>query len=236
MSIQDGEFAGVEALVRWQHPTMGLLYPGDFLPIAEENGMMTVLGRKVFQLAARQILEWQRQGLWTRVAINVCPTQFMNIEFAQDMISLAKKMGVMPTQIILEITEGVPLRNVEAANEQLDTLKRAGFRIALDDFGTGYCNLDQLRRVNFDCLKLDRSMIEQVHESKEANAAVEFAINCAHNMNKKVVAEGVETLEQYEELARLGCYFAQGYLLGRPMTAEQIVERFGLATVVPIAA
>ncbi len=227
VSVEDGALMGVEALVRWQHPSKGLLYPADFLPIAEAKGMMSQLGRKVFELAAKQVREWQKYGLWTRVAINVNPTQFMNANFADEFIAMAKTLGVLPQQFVLEITETVAMSNTDAANEQLTNLKAAGFRIAIDDFGVGYSNLAQLYRLQFDFIKVDRSLIEHIDTDINAQRIIAFTIGMAHEMGKHVVAEGIETEGQRRELSRLGCDYGQGYLFGRPMPSEEILKRYG---------
>lgn len=227
VSVEDGALMGVEALVRWQHPSKGLLYPADFLPIAEAKGMMSQIGRKVFELSAKQVREWQKYGLWTRVAVNVCPTQFMNANFADEYIALAKTMGVLPQQFVLEITETVAMSNSDAANEQLTKLKAAGFRIAIDDFGVGYSNLAQLYRLQFDFIKVDRSLIEHIDTDINAQRIIGFTIGMAHEMGKHVVAEGIETEGQRRELSKLGCDYAQGYLFGKPMPSADIIERYG---------
>ncbi len=227
VSVEDGSLMGVEALVRWQHPSKGLLYPADFLPIAEAKGMMSQLGRKVFELSAKQVREWQKHGLWTRVAVNVCPTQFMNANFADEYIALAKTMGVLPQQFVLEITETVAMSNTDAANDQLAKLKAAGFRIAIDDFGVGYSNLAQLYRLQFDFIKVDRSLIEHIDTDINAQRIIGFTIGMAHEMGKHVVAEGIETEGQRRELSKLGCDYAQGYLFGKPMPTADIIERYG---------
>lgn len=227
VSVEDGALMGVEALVRWQHPSKGLLYPADFLPIAEAKGMMSQIGRKVFELSAKQVREWQKHGLWTRVAVNVCPTQFMNANFADEYIALAKTMGVLPQQFVLEITETVAMSNSDAANEQLTKLKAAGFRIAIDDFGVGYSNLAQLYRLQFDFIKVDRSLIEHIDTDINAQRIIGFTIGMAHEMGKHVVAEGIETEGQRRELSKLGCDYAQGYLFGKPMPSADIIERYG---------
>ena len=227
VSTADSSLMGVEALVRWQHPSKGLLHPAEFLPIAEEKGMMSQIGAKVFELSARQVREWQKHGLWTRVAINVCPTQFMNANFADETIAQAKSMGVLPQQFVLEITETVAMSNTEAANDQLAKLKKAGFKIAIDDFGVGYSNLAQLYRLQFDFIKVDRSLIERIDIDVDAQRIITFTIGMAHSMGKQVVAEGIETEAQRRELEKLGCDYAQGYLFGKPMEASKIIEIYG---------
>jgi len=226
VSTSDGSLMGVEALVRWHHPSKGLLSPGEFLPIAEEKGMMSQIGRKVFELSALQVREWQKHGLWTRVAINVCPTQFMNTNFADETIALAKAMGVLPQQFVLEITETVATSNADAANQQLSKLKRAGFKIAIDDFGVGYSNLAQLYKLQFDYIKIDRSLVENIGTDLNAQQIVGFTIGMAHSMGKQVVAEGIETEVQRRELEKLDCDYAQGYLFGKPMPSAEIIERY----------
>jgi predicted signal transduction protein with EAL and GGDEF domain len=226
VSVDDGSLMGVEALVRWAHPSKGLLYPADFLPIAEAKGMMSQIGRKVFELSAKQVREWQKHGLWIRVAVNVNPTQFMNANFADEYIALAKSMGVLPQQFVLEITETVAMSNTDAANGQLAKLKAAGFRIAIDDFGVGYSNLAQLYRLQFDFIKVDRSLIEDIDTDINAQRIIGFTIGMAHEMGKQVVAEGIETEGQRRELVKLGCDYAQGYLFGKPMESADIIERY----------
>jgi diguanylate cyclase len=218
--------AGVEALVRWQHPTRGLLAPGQFLDVAASKGMMEKIGREVFRISALQIKAWEASGHHLRVAINVCPSQFLNPTFAANIIAFAKHMDVSPASFELEITETIAMSDAVGANEQAKILKAAGFKIAIDDFGVGYSNLSQLYRLRFDTLKVDRTLIANIDTDESAKRIVAFTIGMAHELGHAVVAEGIEREEQLTVLAGLGCDFAQGYLLGRPMPVEQLETLF----------
>jgi two-component system CheB/CheR fusion protein len=225
-SIEDETIAGVEALVRWQHPTRGLLGPGTFLDIAEAKGLLDKIGREVFRLSAVQLHHWRSSGFDTRIAINVCPSQFLNPAFAANILSFARELGVEPRDFVLEITETVAMSDSLAADDQVRRLKEAGFGIAIDDFGIGYSNLSQLYKLKFDSLKIDKSLIDNIDTDVEARRIVAFSIGMAHDLGQTVVAEGIERRQQLDVLAALHCDYIQGFLLGRPMPGDAVQAAF----------
>lgn len=220
--MSDNRRDGVEALVRWQHPTRGLLAPGAFLDIVSAVGYTEKIGREVIRLAAEQARIWRSQGIYDRIAINICPSQFADEKFAETLIAAVKSLGVRPEDFELEITERVAMSDAQLAEAHLRQLKSAGFHVAIDDFGVGYSNLSQLCRLPFDCLKIDRSLIEDIETDLNARTIVGAAIAMAHGLGHKVVAEGVETEGQLQVIRMLGCDSVQGYLLGRPMPGIHI--------------
>lgn len=220
--MSDNRRDGVEALVRWQHPTRGLLSPGAFLDIVSSVGYTEKIGREVFRLAAEQARIWRSQGIFDRISVNICPSQFADEKFAETLIAAVQALGVRPEDFELEITERVAMSDSQLAEAHLRQLKAAGFHVAIDDFGVGYSNLSQLCRLPFDCLKIDRSLIEDIETDLNARTIVGAAIAMAHGLGHKVVAEGVETEAQLQVIRMLGCDSVQGFLLGRPVPGAQI--------------
>lgn len=217
------EVIGYEALVRWQHPSFGLLYPDKFIPLAEKTGFVVKLGMEVLRLACVQISEWQQKhGVLKPVAVNVSPIQLSQSDFCSKVLALLFDMGVSPKLLELEITETAMLES--RAVETLHRLKQAGIRLSLDDFGTGYSGFAHLEAVPVDKLKIDRSLINRISNSHDDSPIVSSTIILARRMAIQVVAEGVETREQLVHLRVAGCNIAQGYYLGRPMPAEKILE------------
>lgn len=221
-AVETGSFSGVEALVRWNHPTRGLLYPGEFIALAEEKRLMELLGIEVFRLAAAQWNAWRARGWDVPVSINVCPTQFLDPQFSQHMSAICRDYGVTPSAFTLEITETAAMSGEETVRLQLEALQAAGFRISIDDFGVGYSNLSKLYQLPFHDLKLDKSMIDDIARDMAARRVVEYTISMAHGLGHPVIAEGVEREDQMEVLAELGCDYIQGFLLGRPVAADKI--------------
>lgn len=222
--LRDGAISSVEALVRWRHPELGLLFPGDFLEIAAENGLLPKLGQQVMRKSAEYIRHWKKAGSPMVVAINVCPGQFSNEKFADGLILFCLSQQVSPSDFEIELTETVAMQDVDKARRQLERLKSAGFGIAIDDYGIGYSNLSQLYRLPFDHLKIDRSIIETISSDPNAEVLISSVIETAHRLGHTVTAEGVETSQQLEALRRLGCDNVQGYLTGRPAPAEDITS------------
>jgi diguanylate cyclase (GGDEF)-like protein/PAS domain S-box-containing protein len=207
---------GAEALVRWKHPTRGLMSPDLFIATAEERGLIDTLGEWVLEEACRLLqitnLPW--------VAVNVSPVQLRNQSFADRVLAILAVKGMDPTRLQLEITEGVLLENVAATGTALQKLRQAGIRLALDDFGTWYSSLNYLRRYNVDKLKVDRSFVAQLGTSEDADVIIRTIVSLARAMKMKVTAEGVETQQQRDHLASIGCHELQGYLLSRPVSLE----------------
>ncbi|EHJ04377.1 MULTISPECIES: EAL domain-containing protein [Marinobacter] len=217
------EVIGYEALVRWQHPSFGLLYPDKFIPLSEKTGFVVKLGMEVLRLACVQISEWQQMlGVSKPIAVNVSPIQLSQPDFCANVLTMLSDMGLNPDLLELEITETAMLES--RAVETLHRLKQAGIRLSLDDFGTGYAGFAHLEAVPVDKLKIDRSLINRISNSHDDSPIVSSTIILARRMAIQVVAEGVETHDQLVHLKVAGCHIAQGYFLGRPMPAEKILD------------
>jgi predicted signal transduction protein with EAL and GGDEF domain len=213
---------GYEALVRWQHPRLGLLLPGRFLDTAEQKNMMCDIGAAVFVKVLAQMTAWQAQGHAFPVAINVSPSQFRNPELCERMRQMLAKAQVDPRLIEIEITEHVAMEDAVAAEQKLAALKAIGVKLVIDDFGIGYSNLTQLVNLPFDVLKIDRSLVNEIGVSTRSEVVIESLVLLAHRMGHLTVAEGVERTEQIEFLRKVGCDSLQGFLLSRPLPAEAL--------------
>ena len=230
--LADGALMGVEALVRWQHPSRGLLPPGAFIDVAERSGLMGQLGRQVLAMAVVQCRRWLDQGLSLNVAVNVSPLQFSDPGFCAEVLGAIEQAGIPPGLLSIEITESMAMADFDATAARLARLREAGVRVALDDFGIGFSNLSQLSRLPLDILKIDRSLVQNLCVDVKADAIVRAIIGMAHALSCKVIAEGIETEAQREHLARLGCDCGQGFLLGRPLPADEIALRAAEAAAV----
>ena len=224
VDLATGRVTGLEALIRWISPQLGLVPPGDFISIAEETGLIVPIGRWVAQTACVQNRAWQKSGLpQLRIAINISGRQMADkglVEFISDTI---KKTGLTVESLELEITESAVMSNQAHAEKVLNELKGLGFHLTMDDFGTGYSSLAYLKRFPFDSVKIDQSFVRGIPESKDDSAIVEAIIAMAHSLQLKVVAEGVETKEQFEFLRTLGCDQIQGYYFSKPIPANEVV-------------
>jgi diguanylate cyclase len=212
---------GLEALLRWNHPTRGLLLPDQFIPIAESSGGIVQIGQWVIEQVCRQIAEWQRQGLAPHVvAANISAGQFKLAGDIDRIIATAlAKHGVAPERLELELTESVLMEATQRHGEDFERLRRVGVRLAIDDFGTGYSSLDYLRSFRVARLKIDRSFVGGVTTGSDDATIVRAVIGLARALGIEVVAEGVETAAQRAFLISAGCRFAQGYYFGKPMPA-----------------
>jgi diguanylate cyclase (GGDEF)-like protein/PAS domain S-box-containing protein len=230
VDIASGRMCSVEALVRWQHPVRGLVPPGEFIPLAEDRGLIVPIGRWVIQAACRQIRDWRVAGLVPPpVAINLSARQFAGDSLVDDLLSAMAHYGVAPSELQVELTESVLMTEPERASEVLQRLSTMGVHIAIDDFGTGYSSLSYLKRFPARTVKIDRAFIDGLPNDGNDAAITQAVIAMAHSLGLSVVAEGVESAEQLAMLRKLGCDEAQGYLLGRPMPAEQLCERIEVA-------
>jgi diguanylate cyclase (GGDEF)-like protein len=223
VAIGTNRIESVEALVRWQHPTRGRLMPADFVAIAEDTGLILPIGKWVIREACRQAKRWQAQGLpFLRVAVNVSPMQFREKEFLDELES-ALRLNVLDARYLeLELTEATLMSNAVKSVETLEYVKRLGIVIAIDDFGTGYSSMSYLQRFPIQCLKIDRSFIQDLHSNPNDVSIVRAIISLAHGLQLHVVAEGVERREQLAVLQRLGCDQYQGFYCSPSVAADKV--------------
>lgn len=220
--------AGVEALVRWNHPLLGLLMPDTFIPLAEEGGYIVPLGEWVLDAVCRQITEWTRDGFaFERVCLNVSARQFEDRDLVSMITRTIDHHHVRPDQLELELTESSIMRDVSSAITVLCDLKDIGLRLSIDDFGTGYTSLSFLKRFPLDVLKIDKSFIRDLRPGSHDDAIVKAVTTLARNLNLRSIAEGVETRMQLEQLRAIGCDELQGFLLSRPLTVAQCAAMRG---------
>lgn len=226
MDARNQRITGVEALLRWQHPEQGLVMPDEFIPLAEESGLITSMGRWVLNHACTTLAEWNRQGLThLTLAVNVSARELLQADFNQYVLATIKQHGIQPQQLELEITENVLMQDMDQAIAKLRALAEQGVRIAVDDFGTGYSSLSYLQRLPLHTLKVDRSFIGAITAPQDRNAIVTAIIAMARGLDLNLVAEGVESDAQLQYLQSLGCATVQGFLVGHPQTAEQLSQR-----------
>lgn len=219
------KITGVEALVRWQHPELGLVSPAEFIPLAEETGLMVPLGEWVLRAACAQNRAWQQAGLTKlSMSVNLSLRQFRQTNLTGMVEQVLKDTGLDPTCLELELTESSVMMNTESAVATLRKLRALGIRIAIDDFGTGYSSLNYLKNLPIDTLKIDRSFVRDAATNPVDAAIVQAIITLAHSLNLKVKAEGIETQEQLDFLRLLRCDEIQGYLLSRPLPAEALEQ------------
>lgn len=226
VQVASHELCGVEALLRWQHPQRGLLMPADFMPLAEERGLILPLGRWVLDVACRQAREWGQPELglpW--IAVNISQRQFCNDGLVDDLRQALDRHGLAAQQLRIELTEAALMVDKDRSSMVLAQLDMMGIQVAIDDFGTGTSSLSHLLRFPAQVVKIDGSFIAGLATSSDDMAITQAVIAMAHSLGRSVVAEGVETAEQLALLQRLGCDMAQGYWLGAPMPAGQLAQR-----------
>jgi EAL domain-containing protein (putative c-di-GMP-specific phosphodiesterase class I) len=222
LDLKSGRLVGMEALVRWQHPDLGLLLPGKFIPIAEETGMIIPLGDWVLAAACRQNRQWQNEGLPPlRVAVNLSARQFVQANLARRVAEILQETGLDPSCLELELTESTIMSNAEATITILQELKTMGISLAIDDFGTGYSSLSYLKHFPIDRLKIDRSFVCDITTNPDDAAIADAIIAMAHSLKLKVTAEGVEKQEQLKYLSTRNCDEMQGYILSYPIGAVE---------------
>lgn len=217
-----GRLQGVEALLRWHHPTRGMVGPNVFIPIAERFGLINGLGNWVIEESCRQMRVWADEGLSMNVAINLSVHQLRTEELVPRIESALARYQVMPSQLLCEITESVAMEDIESTQRAFEALSRIGVYLSIDDFGTGYSSLSYLRQLPARQLKIDRSFVADIEVRPDARAIVGAVIQLAHQLGLRVVAEGVETEGQRDILLVLQCDELQGYLLARPMAVEAL--------------
>ena len=224
--ITDGRVTGFEALARWRHPERGLVAPVEFIPLAEETGLIIPLGLQILRQACKQAKQWQRQfpvEPSLTISVNLSAKQFQQPDLVEQVEQILQESGIKADCLYLEVTESTVMENAEEAEKLLGRLNDLGIQLALDDFGTGYSSLSYLHRFPFDALKIDRSFISHMGDDLEAGKIVKTIMTLASELKIGVTAEGVESEKQQEQLASLGCQYAQGYLYSRPLgtTAAQ---------------
>ncbi|CAB1367803.1 EAL domain-containing protein [Denitratisoma oestradiolicum] len=227
VDARDGALKGMEALVRWQHPERGLVSPADFIPLAEETGLIIAIGEQVLHMACTQAKAWRdASGSDIYVAVNLSARQMEQGLVAELVQTALERSGLPASALVLEITESVLMENARETIGTLQTLRKMGVRLSIDDFGTGYSSLSYLKRFPTDTIKIDRSFIQDMQRDPDATALVTGIIALAHSLRLNVVAEGVETEAQRRELRRLGCDYLQGYLISRPIPSDAFHEEF----------
>lgn len=224
-SADGARIVSLEALVRWPHPTKGMISPTKFIPLAEQSGLVIPLGEWVVRRVCHDGMRWPG----VRIAVNVSPIQFRQRDFVDSVINVVAEAGFEPERLELELTEGVVVEDADAAEVAMRRLRDHGFPLALDDFGTGYSSLIYLRRFAFDKIKIDRSFLESLDAAGESAILVHSIVHLGRALGLKVTAEGVETKEQHRFLQALGCHEMQGFLFSRPVCAEEVDALLGMA-------
>jgi EAL domain-containing protein (putative c-di-GMP-specific phosphodiesterase class I) len=224
-SIHDGQLTEVEALIRWQHPTRGMLQPAVFIPLAEENGLIVPIGLWVLKEACQQARLWQdryAEGAPLVMGVNLSARQFQQPQLVDDIVGILNATGLDAHHLKLEITESVLMDDADASLKTMQTLKRLGIRLAIDDFGTGYSSLSYLQRFPVDTLKIDRSFVKTLGRDPQSRAIVQSVMVLAKTLGLHVTGEGIETPAQEADLKSLGCDQGQGFLFSRPVPADTL--------------
>ncbi|HYH00035.1 MAG TPA: EAL domain-containing protein [Terriglobales bacterium] len=227
VALQDAQIHGVEALIRWRHPERGLIGPSEFISVAEDMGLIVLIGRWMLRQACRQVAEFQRQYPSVpplTVSVNISAKEFAQPDLVEQVRTVLAETQLQPGTLKLEITESVAMGDVERVAATLGSLKDAGVRISIDDFGTGYSSLSYLRKFPIDTLKIDRSFVSGLGCDEESRQIVRTIASLAHNLSMEVIAEGTETEAQVEELRVMSCKYAQGYFFSRPVNAESLLK------------
>jgi diguanylate cyclase (GGDEF)-like protein len=223
VSLRDGRLVGLEALLRWNHPELGMISPADFIPVAEESGLIVPIGRWVIRTACRQAAAWRDAGLGeVPVSVNLSARQTKDVHLVHDISGALRETGMKPSHLELEITETVLMENVHANVELLNRLQTEGIRLSIDDFGTGYSSMAYLKRFPIDQVKIDRTFVRDIPGDGDDEAITTAIIAMAHSLGLSVVAEGVETEEQLQFLRNAGCDIMQGYYFAEPRPPEQV--------------
>jgi diguanylate cyclase (GGDEF)-like protein len=224
VDMQTGGVVAVEALVRWEMPNGKLLMPEEFIHVAEDSGMIIPLGEWVLRTACRQLKLWLSSGLKLRMAVNLSTRQFQDALLMEKIMAILKETGIETSRLELEITETAAMLHPEETVALISAFANVGVRIAIDDFGTGYSSLSYLKRIPANTIKIDKMFVEGLGSELQDATIVRTVIALAHALGKETVAEGIETAQQYEQIAAMGCDFAQGYLLSLPLDAEALTS------------
>ncbi|QIN78599.1 EAL domain-containing protein [Rubrobacter marinus] len=227
VQLTTGAMTGVEALVRWRHPERGMISPGQFIPLAEDTGLIVPIGMWVLETACRQAKEWEAlhpDSPPLMMAVNLSARQFRHPSLMEDILAALQRSGLEPHKLQLEVTESVVMDNSEHAIGVLRELRKLGVKSAMDDFGTGYSSLGYLKTLPLSNLKVDRSFVKGLGDNAEDSAIVRLVVDLAHTLGLKVTAEGVETAEQVAHLKEMGCDLGQGFYFSRPLASEAMTE------------
>jgi EAL domain-containing protein (putative c-di-GMP-specific phosphodiesterase class I) len=225
IALCDGRIIGAEVLVRWRHPTEGLIAPGHFISAAEQSGLIKPIGSWVLREACTQNQAWQRAGMAPiPMAVNLSATQLHHEGFLEEVTAVLSELDMAPHLLEFEVTESVSIHGEEKAVTWLETLKEMGVRLSIDDFGTGYSSLSYLKRLPIDTIKIDQSFIRDITTDPDDAAIITAIIRMAHSLRLNVVAEGVETADQLAFLRRQNCNQVQGYYFSKPVPAEEFEQ------------
>ncbi|WP_079290940.1 putative bifunctional diguanylate cyclase/phosphodiesterase [Ferroacidibacillus organovorans] len=227
IDLSSGIIVGVEALVRWLHPSRGLLPPGEFIQLAEECGLIVELGETVLRMACLEMKRWEQQGIsYETVWVNLSPRQFQSPDLLSSIQTILRETGLPPTSLGLEITESLAMKNTDQIMNKLHQLRDLGVRIAIDDFGTGYSSLSYLQQFPINVIKVDKSFTKLSSDEQNPRFIVTAILALARELNLRVIAEGMEHIEQIHWMRQEGCDYAQGYVVARPMTPELLSETY----------
>ncbi len=224
INLRDCMIYDVEALARWKHPEHGFVSPADFIPLAEETGLIVSIGYWVMRTACMQNKAWRDKGIDLNVAVNVSADQFRQPQLYEKMVSIIEETGANPSSIELEITESITIEDFSKTITLLNKFRDYGLGICIDDFGTGYSSMTYLQKIPFNKLKIDKSFIDNIHLDDDSASITKAILALAHNLDLKVVAEGVETKAQYDYLNAINCDEAQGFFLSRPLPADELIQ------------
>jgi EAL domain-containing protein (putative c-di-GMP-specific phosphodiesterase class I) len=225
VQLDSGRIHKAEALLRWSHPTQGMISPAEFIPLAEDSGLIHELGDWVFSESAKQALLWrERYGQDFQISVNISPVQIQSTDHHAHWLQQLEEQGLLGQNLVFEITEGLLLGMTPNVTSQLLSFRDAGIQVAIDDFGTGYSALSYLKKMDIDYLKIDQSFIRNLAPESSDMALCEAIVVMAHKLGLKVIAEGVETAEQNSLLAGIGCDYVQGFFHSRPLPTEQFEQ------------
>jgi diguanylate cyclase (GGDEF)-like protein len=222
VELQSGKVKGVEALARWHHPERGLLSPDEFIPLAERSNLLRPMTLYLIDTALRQANAWRSKGIEISVAVNLSMQNMLDLRLPNDLARLLTSWRLPAGSLELEITESTIMADHRRATTILSRLSKMGVRLSIDDFGTGYSSLAYLQELPVDAIKIDKSFVMEMHADPGNATIVQSTVDLGHNLGLEVVAEGVETVESYNTLAQLGCDYAQGYFLSKPLSPEKM--------------
>lgn len=222
IDINNEEVVGLEALIRWEHPQMGIVSPGEFMPLAEETGLIVPIGKWVLSTVCEQIKQWEMIGINTKVAVNLSPRQFIDDSLIFNLSRAMYKTGISPNSLELEITESISMHKVDKVIDKLYEVRSLGISVSVDDFGTGHSSLSYLKRFPVNSIKIDQSFIRNIYKENENASIVKAILDMATGLGLDVVAEGVETKNELDTLKSFGCQYVQGYLFAKPMPKKEV--------------